>query len=146
MAAVEVILDFWVKLFLSYKLPQYFLPSLKSTGLSLHEKKFKTDFQDGHHGGYLWFPIRKILASFDLQATRYFLPSFKLIGLSVQEKFKMDFQDGHIAASLDFLWKDFNYFWSASNPDTSYQVLSQLAFPFREGSNRFSKWSTWRPS
>ena len=30
--------------------------------------------------------------------------------------------------------EDFNYFLSTSHPDTSYQVLSQMAFWFRKGS------------
>ena len=29
----------------------------------------KKDFQDGHHGGHLGFPISRILAIFDLQVT-----------------------------------------------------------------------------
>ena len=29
----------------------------------------KIDFQDGHHGGHLGFPISMILAIFDLQVT-----------------------------------------------------------------------------
>ena len=29
----------------------------------------KIDFQDGHHGGHLGFPISMILATFDLQVT-----------------------------------------------------------------------------
>ena len=37
--------------------------------LSVQEKKQKTDFQDGHHGGLLGFPIGMILAIFYLQAT-----------------------------------------------------------------------------
>ena len=66
MAAMAAILDFrseifWLVLF--YKSPQCFLPSFESTGLSV-QKKRKTDFQDG---GHLGFPIRKILAIFDLQ-------------------------------------------------------------------------------
>ena len=42
--------------FLIYKSPQYFLPSFESIGRSVQEKKFKIDFQDGHHG----FPIGQI--------------------------------------------------------------------------------------
>ena len=34
----------------------------------------KIDFQDGHHGGHLGFPIGTILATFDLQVT-LMLPS-----------------------------------------------------------------------
>ena len=44
----------------------FFLASLESTGLSVQEKKRKIDFQDG---GHLGFPIRIILAIFDLQVT-----------------------------------------------------------------------------
>ena len=41
----------------------------KFHGLSVQEKKGKIDFQDGHHGSCLGFPIRMILAIFDLQVT-----------------------------------------------------------------------------
>ena len=41
-----------------------FLPSFKSVGLLVQEKKQKVDFQDG---GHLGFQIGKILAIFDLQ-------------------------------------------------------------------------------
>ena len=33
------------------------------------KKKKKKDFQDGHHGGHLGFPISMILAIFNLQVT-----------------------------------------------------------------------------
>ena len=45
------------------------VPSFKSIDLSVQKKKRKIDFQDGHHGGHLGFPIRTILAIFDLQVT-----------------------------------------------------------------------------
>ena len=40
-----------------------------STGLSVHEKKLKIDFQDGGHGGHLGLQIRTILAIFDVEVT-----------------------------------------------------------------------------
>ena len=43
-----------------------FLPSFESIGLSVQKKKGKIDFQDGGHGGHLRFPIGRILAIFDL--------------------------------------------------------------------------------
>ena len=55
--------------FYIYKSPQCFLPSLEPTGLSVQEKKQKTDFQDGYHDGHFGFPIGTILAIFDLQVT-----------------------------------------------------------------------------
>ena len=38
--------------------------SFESVGLTVQEKKFNIDFQDG---GHLGFPIRMILTTFDLQ-------------------------------------------------------------------------------
>ena len=55
--------------YLIYKSSRCFLASLESTGLSVQEKKRKIDFQDGHHGSHLGFPIRTILSIFDLQVT-----------------------------------------------------------------------------
>ena len=43
------------------------LPSFKLIGLSVQQKKFKTDLQDGGQGGYLEFPFGMILAVFYLQ-------------------------------------------------------------------------------
>ena len=34
--------------------------NFESIALSVQEKKFKTDFQDGHHGRILGFPIATI--------------------------------------------------------------------------------------
>ena len=45
-----------------YHSPDY-QTNFESVGLSVQEKKFNIDFQD------LGFPIRKILATFDLQVT-----------------------------------------------------------------------------
>ena len=66
-AAGAAILDFQSEQFwrcLIYKRPKYFLPSFKSTGLLVHEKKLKIDFQDGRHGGNLGFLIEKIFIYF----------------------------------------------------------------------------------
>ena len=43
--------------------------SFESVGLSVQEKKFKINFQDGGHGGHLGFTIRTILCNFDLHIT-----------------------------------------------------------------------------
>ena len=53
-------------IFLIYKSSRCFLASLESIGLSVQERRQKIDFQDGCHGGHLGFPIRTILAIFDL--------------------------------------------------------------------------------
>ena len=57
--------------------PQCFLPSFKSTGLLVQEKKQKIDFQDGHHGGHLGYLIETILAIFDLQLQEKYLAANK---------------------------------------------------------------------
>ena len=78
--------------FFIYKSPRYFLSSFKSTGLSLQEKMFKIDFQDGNCGGHIGFPIRTIYTIFDLHVTQILPTSFKWIEILVQEKkFKIDF-------------------------------------------------------
>ena len=57
----------------------------------------------------------------DLYRSPYYQTSFESIGLSVQEKFNIDFQDkGH--------QNDFSIFWSTGQLDTSREVSSQLAF------------------
>ena len=63
-------------LFLIYKSPLCFLPSLN--GLSVQEKKRKIHFQDGRHWGHLGFPIRTILAVFDLQVTPMLPTEFRV--------------------------------------------------------------------
>ena len=55
--------------FLIYTSPRCFLPSFKSTSISVQEKKQKIGFQDGCHCRNLGFPIGMILAIFDLQVT-----------------------------------------------------------------------------
>ena len=60
--------------------------NFESIALSVQEKKFKTDFQDGHHGRNLGFRIATIRAIFIYKSSRCFLPSFESIGLSVQKK------------------------------------------------------------
>ena len=56
----------------------YFLPSFKSIGLSVQEKKQKIDFQAGGHGIHLEFLIQTILAIFDLQVTLMFPSTFQV--------------------------------------------------------------------
>ena len=129
---MAAILDFRsarFSLFLIYKSPWCFLPSLESIGLSVQEKKRKIDFQDGGHGGHLGFPIGTILAIFYLQVT-----------LMLPSKFGVNwpFGSGEEAKNRFSRWRPwrpswisdrnyFSYFWSTSHPDASYQVSSQLA-------------------
>ena len=108
------------------------------------EEKGQIDFQENGKNRFsrwrLWRPSWisdpnnfSYFWSTSHQDTLYFLPSFQSTGLLVQEKFKIDFQDGcRCTAILD--QNNVSYVWSTSHPDTSYQVLKQLAIPFRGSS------------
>ena len=52
--------------------------NFESIALSVQEKKFKTDFQDGRHGHNLGFPIVTIWAIFHLQVTPMLLTKFRV--------------------------------------------------------------------
>ena len=60
--------------------PSDYQTSFESVCHLVQEKKFSVDFQDG---GHLGFPIRMILATFDLQAT-----SILSIGLLLRDKIR----------------------------------------------------------
>ena len=47
-------------------------------GLSIQEKKFKTDFQDGNCGGHCVFQLERFLAIFDLQVTSMIPTKFQV--------------------------------------------------------------------
>ena len=116
-------------IFMTYKSPRCFLPSFKSIGPSVQEKKRKIDFQDGRNGGYLGFPIETILATFNLPVTPI---------LPTQFQVNWPFGSGEEAENRFSIWppwrpswisdpNDFSYFWCTSHSDASYQVSSQLA-------------------
>ena len=69
--------------------------------------------------------------------------SFESTGLLVQEnKFKIEFQDsGHLAFLSKMILAIFDLqltlILPTSGSDTSYQVLSHLAFPFRRSSSKY---------
>ena len=68
------------------------------------------------------------------KSPRCFLPSFESIGLSVQKKGKIDFQDGH---HLGFpIGTILAIFIATSHPDASYEFSNQQAFWFRKISEK----------
>ena len=74
-----------------YCLPDYHT-SFETIGFLVQEKKLKIDFHGGSHGGHFGFPIRMILATFDLQVTLIFPIKFRVnwqfpSGQEVQNKF-----------------------------------------------------------
>ena len=91
-----------VELILIFALPRCFLPSFRSVGLLVQEKKRKTDFEDSRHSGHLGFPIETILFLI-YKSPRCFLPSFESVGLLVQENNrKIYFQEGIYCGHLGF--------------------------------------------
>ena len=104
--------------------------NFESIALSVQEKKFKTDFQDGRHDHNLGFPIAN-LVFFIYKSPRCFLPSFESVGFSVQKKKgTIDFQEGrHLGFLIGTILA---IFISTSHPDASYQFSNQLALWFRK--------------
>ena len=109
--------------------------NFESIALSVQEKKFKTDIQDGRHGRNLGFAIVMIWAIFIYKSPWCFLPSFESIGLSVQKKKgKTDFKDGrHLGFSIGMILA---IFISTSHPHAAYQCSNQLARWFRKISEK----------
>ena len=119
-------------------LSRCFLPSFKSTGLLVQEKKRKIDFQDGRHRGHLGFPIGMILDIFDLQVTPMLPTKFQVywpFGLGEEAKNRFSRWQPRRPYWI-FDRNDFSYFLSTSHPDAFYQVSSQLAFWFRRRSEK----------
>ena len=86
------------------KLTQYFLTSFESIGLSVQEKKHKTDFLRWRSWWPSWISNRNKSSYFFIyRLPRYFLLSFESTCLSVQKKKrKIDFQDGVHHGHLGF--------------------------------------------
>ena len=134
-------------------------------------KKLKIDFQNGGHGGRLWFSIWTILAIIDLQVTSTFAAKFRVSwpfckGDEVQNRFlnggngnhlgfpigviigfTLNFQDDGHGGGLGFLTeKIFAVF------DLQVALILPAKFgvnwPFRFGEVQyiFSRWRPWRLS
>ena len=75
----------------------------RKIGLLVQEKERKIDFQDGRNGGHLGFPIRMILAIFDLQVIRMLPTKFQVNWPSGSgEQANNRFQDGCHGSQLGF--------------------------------------------
>ena len=130
-----------------------FLASLESIGLLVQEKKQKIDFQDGCHGSHLGFPIRTILAIFDLQVTPMLPTMFGVNWL---------LGSGEEAKNRFSRWLPWRPSWISNRHNFrmilaifDLQVTQMLPSKFgvnwpygsgKEAKNRFSRWLPWRPS
>ena len=112
-------------------------------------KKRKMDFQVGHHGGHLGFPIGTILAIFDLQVIPMLPTDFQVnwpFGSGVEAKNRISSWPLRRLSWISDR-NDFNYFNLQVTPmlPTEFPVN----WPFGSGEdakNRFSRWLPWRPS
>ena len=128
------------------KIHDDYINKCESNGLSAQEKKFNIDFQDG---GHLGFPIRTILATFELQITSILPMKFESIDLLVQEKtFKIDFQHGCYGNHLGFLIRMILAIFDQQVP-LILPIKFRVNGPFylgEEVKNRFSRLQLWGPS
>ena len=130
-------------LFFIYQSPQSFLLRFELIGLSIQEKKRKIDFQDGHHGSQLGFPIRTFFFIFDLQVTPK-LPTLVPVN--------WPFGSGEEANNRFSRWppswisdpNDFSFFDLQVTPMLSTKFRVNWPFGSGEEKNRFSRWPPWR--
>ena len=108
MTAILYFWSEWFSLFLIYKSPWCFLPSLVSIGLSIQEKKPKIDFKDSSHEGHLRLQIGRILAIFLYKSPWCFLSSS---GSAEKEKNRFSRWLPWWPSWISD-WKDFTYIWS----------------------------------
>ena len=84
--------------------------NFESIALSVQEKKFKTDFQDGRHGSNLGFPIITISVIFYLQVTPMLPTKFRVNWpFSSEEEGKNRFSRWPPSWISD--WNNFSYFY-----------------------------------
>ena len=107
--------------------PDAFYYVFESIGLSAQEKKCKIDFQDNGHGGYLGFPIRIILPTFDLQITVMLIPTKFQVSWPLHSGKEVKNKFSRWWTSWISIWNNYCCFWSTSDHDAFYQVSSQLA-------------------
>ena len=105
------------------------------------KRKFNTDFQGG---GHLGFPIRRILATFDLQVTSILPKKFESIALFVQEK-KIDVQHCCYGDHLGFpIRMILAIFYLQDTPILPIKL--RVNGPFGSGEEVKNRFSRWRPS
>ena len=112
--------------------------------------KRKIDFQDGDHGGHLGFPIRTILATFDLQVTPMLPTKFRVnwhLGLGEEAKKRLSRWPPwrHLGFMISTILAIFDVIHVTPMLPSKFGVN----WPFgsgEEAKNRFSRWLPWQPS
>ena len=120
--------------------------NFESIVLSVQEKKFKTDFQDGRYSRNLGFPIAMIWAIFDLQVTPMLPTKFWVNWpFSSEEEGKNRFS--RWPPSLISDWNDFSYFYI--NKSSCFLRIFKSTGPLvlvSKRKKRVSRWPPWWPS
>ena len=98
-------------------------PRFESIGLSVQEKKFKIDFQDGRRSGHLLFTIKTILALFDLQVFPILPTKFRVFDFRL-ERFKL-------------------FFYLQVTP--IFPTKIRVNWPIGSGDEAKNRFSNWRP-
>ena len=117
--------------------------SVKSIGLSVQEKKRKIHFQDGRHGGHLWFLIRMILAIFDLQVDTSYQISSQLAFQSSRRREKQIFKMVTMEAILDFQLEQFQLFFIYKSPRCFLPSFKPIGLLVQE-EKQIMKWQTFK--
>ena len=84
--------------------------NFESIALSVQQKKFRTDFQDGCHSRNLGFPIAMISANFDLQVTPMLPTKFRVNWPFISEDEGKNRFSGWLPSWI-FGRNDFSYFY-----------------------------------
>ena len=131
--------------FWSISHPDAFYQVSSQLAFGFRRRSEKKDFQDGHHGGHLGFPISRNLATFNLQ-----------VSLMLPTKFGVNWPlgSGDAAKNRFSRWRPWQRFWFPIGmilPTFDLHVTPMLPIKFRvkwllglgeEAKSRFS----WRPS
>ena len=119
-----------------YKSPRYFLPSFKSIGILIQEKKFKIDFQDGGYSGHLRYSIGTILA-FLYQQLTLILPTKFQVNCSLRSREEVQYRfGGHLGFTIGTIL--------AIVPILPTKVWAY--WPLSLGDNAKNRFSWWLPS
>ena len=121
--------------------------NFKSIALSVQGKKFKTDFQVGHHSRNLRLPIATIWAIFDLQVTLMLPTKFRVNWPFSSEEVKKN-RFSRWPPSWLFNRNAFSYFYINKSSRCFLPIFKSTGPLGQENKwkKRVSWWPQWQPS
>ena len=118
---------FWQLLLIYKSITRRVLPSFKSVGLSVQEKKRKIDFQDSCHDGHFRFWSERLKLYIFFMWLQSFLPSFVSIG-PVCRRSRLLKQTVDIARRTTLLFDLMTYFLTPHDPISNLtDILSRTS-------------------